>query len=313
MALSKTFGQVIQEARRIVMPDAPLTVRVVKPYTAGASTIWLDATSSQFNAVRNGVILGVDQEVFLVVGDPNVSTGVTPVSPGYMGSTEASHSQGALCEVKPRFTMFETGQFVIEELQAMASPSYGLGQICRVLATWIPTFVGYDLGGGTPAAFDSLNSRVLEVSYRIAPPIRTYPLIRRGAYRTTRNQSPTQSDFPSGNGIILAKPAYPGFPLTVQYTAPYGTPVNLGDDLQEVCGVPPTQQDIVYMGAVLRMAPDREIARNALDAQPDPRKATEVMANAMQSATNSLMMRYQRRCNQERSQLRQAYPQCEWY
>lgn len=87
--------------------------------------------------------------------------------------------------------------------------------------------------------------------------------------------------------------------------------MNLSDDLLTVAGVPLNMQDIVYMGTMLRLAPDREISRNDASRQPDPRKAPEVPPGAMMAAGNSLYQRYLRRVNEEASRIKRAYPQRE--
>jgi hypothetical protein len=238
----------------------------------------------------------------------NTSTGVATVVPGFQGSTEANHSDGALAYINPRFTRWDVSQAINDEILSLNSPENGLGTVTSVLLTYVPAFAGYDL----TSAFDGRASRVLEVSYKIAPPVRTYPLIRRGDYRVIRGQSTSQSDFPSGNGIIFYKNAYPGLPITVQFLAPFAPLVNLTDDLLTVAGIPLSAQDIVTMGAEIRLAPDREIARNNAGSQPDPRKAPEVPPGAIQQSTTKLEARRQRRIDEERAYINRDYPQAEW-
>ena len=309
-----TFSSTIEEARRILMPRPPMSVNLLAAYTAGQATITLDYNNPMFNAVRAGSLLSVDLELMYVTADPNTSTGVTNVSTGYYGSTNANHAITALAEVSPRFSRFEVAQFVNEEIGALASPDIGLGVISAQDATFIPVFAGYDLGGTptTGGAFDGLRSRVLAVSYRIAPPIRTYPPLRRDQYRIIRAQNPANTDFPSGNGIIIYQSAWPGFPIHVVYTAPYTPLVNLSDDLLTVGNIPTSQQDIVYMGAVLRAAGDREIQRNSMEWQPDPRKAAEVPPGAMSNSVGPMRLRYLSRLNSEASYYKRAYPQGEF-
>ena len=139
--------------------------------------------------------------------------------------------------------------------------------------------------------------------------MRRYPLIRRGDYRTLRNQ--TTPDFPNGCAVKLSAGGWPGQPVHVQYLAPFTRLVNQTDDLLAVAGVPQTAQDIVPMGAALRLAPPREIQRNTMGAQPDPRKAQEVPPNAIQASANALNILYLRRISQEQSRIKRAFPQAE--
>ena len=140
-------------------------------------------------------------------------------------------------------------------------------------------------------------------------PARRYPLIRRGEYRTIRNQ--TSSDFPNGAGLVIYKGGRAGQPIHVQYLAPFTRLVNPTDDVLTVGGVPQSAQDILAMGAALRLAPPREIQRNTMGSQPDPRKAAEVPANAIQSSANALNGQYMKRINEEQSRIRRAFPNAE--
>lgn len=302
-----TFSDAIEKTRMRLMPVQPMQLKIITSnYTAASGTITLDFNSQVFAAVQTGVKLDTGRNVLLVTGPPNTSTGVTPVVGGIEGSTDANATIGDLVGVGSRFNRWDISQAIIEEILSLDPPSAGLGQV-KVInnITYIPVFLGYDLGAG----FDTYRSRVLEVSYKIAPPFRTYPLIRRGDWRVIRHAD--TSVFPNGSAIVIYKPGWPGFPITVQYLAPFVAPVNLTDDLATVSGVQANLQDIVYMGAMQRLAPDREISRNSTERQPDPRKAIEVPAGATQASANSNYQRYLRRRNEEASVIKRAYPQSE--
>ena len=247
-----------------------------------------------------------------VTGQPNGGTGATPVVGGFNNSQDINANTPQLLEISARFTRFEIFAAIREEIRALDPPSAGLGQVGVINnMTFIPVFQGYDLGGQVSgeAAFDTIRSRVLEVSYKIAPPFRTYPLIRRGDYRVIRNADNTV--FPSNSALVIYKAAWPGFPITVQYLSPFTDPVALTDDLTETCGVPFNVIDVVYMGAMLRIAPDREIGRNDLTRQPDPRKPPEVPTGGQLHSADMLNLRYLRRRNEEASTIKRAWPYAE--
>jgi hypothetical protein len=166
--------------------------------------------------------------------------------------------------------------------------------------------MGYDLG----SQFDSVTSEVLEVSYQIAPPVRTYPLIRRGQYRVIRNANqPTV--FPSGNGIIIYDSAYPGLPFHTQFLAPYSPLVNLTDDLTTVAGLPASQYDLPALGAEILLIQPREVKRNFIESQPDPRKAPEVPPAATMNSLQQIQAQRQRRIDAEADRITRAYPERE--
>jgi hypothetical protein len=165
------------------------------------------------------------------------------------------------------------------------------------------------MGYALPATFDSNSSKVLEVSFAEPLPSRRTPLIRRGQYRVVRHS--TLSYFPNGAGIILYRRAFAGFPVHVQYLSPFNTLVSLTDNVLNVAGVPVEAQDVVSLGAALRLAADREIQRNTMSAQPDPRKSTEVPPGAIGNSVSALRMRYEQRISEEYNRLIRAYPEAE--
>lgn len=304
--MSYTYNDLIQQVQRVLMPKGLYACLVTSTPPQNATTLTFDTANPMFKAVRAGSVVTLDLENYLVIEDPNTSTGVANVQSGWQGSTSTSHAANTLALIDPRFTPFDISRAINDEINALASPDVGLGQVKTVDLTYVPVFMGYDLGAG----FDSQKSGVLEVSFSEAPPSRRHPTIRRGHYRVIRNQ--TSSDFPSGNGIIIYRDAWPGFPIHVIYTAPYNPLVNLTDDALAVGGIPVSVQDIVWMGAVLRLAPDREISRNDTGRQADPRKAAEVPPGAVAASANSVQARYFRRRNEEASNLKRAYRQREW-
>jgi hypothetical protein len=274
-------------------------VQLTEPYTAGAQTISIAGGFS--GAIQNGAILNIDLELFLVLS--TTTAGVIGVSPGYLGSTEANHATNALVYVNPRFSNFDIGVAINDDLLDLSSSTNGLGQITYVDQTFNPTYMGYDLGPN----FDAVSSRVLEVSYQIAPPVRTYPLIRKGMFRVIRNAN-QPSVFPSGNGLVVYESGYPGLPLHIQFLAPFQPLVNLDDDLTTVAGVPSSAVDIPDLGAAIKLMQPREIKRNFYEAQPDPRKATEIPPQAVANSSAKLEQQRTARINAEADRIMSAYP-----
>jgi hypothetical protein len=308
---TQSYSQCIEKVLRYLAPRPCQQVDLHSNYTAASGDIVIDGASPAAQAVRPGSVLEVGTNVMYVLEVSSDSNPIVTVVAGYQGSTDANASSGALVSINPRFTRFDISQAINDELYSLSSPSNGLGQVLTVQLSYIPTFDGYDLG----ANFDSATSKILGISYAIVAPTKRNPPIRRGDYRVLRNS--VDGTFPSGNGLILSNDEYgsraqPGFPITVAFLAPFSPLVNLSDDLLTVAGVPQTMQDIVAMGAEERLATDREIQRNATNAQPDPRKAPEVPAGGMRAATGGLIVRRQRRIDEERARLFRAWPEMEY-
>lgn len=297
------FSDVIEKTRRRLLSGVrEQVVTLTTPYTAGSSVL---AISGQYiGAVQPGTILSVDLEQFYVLS--STTAGSVTVQGGYQGSTPANHATSAMAFINDRFPRFDIGVAVNDDLQDLSSPTNGLGQILSIDVTFNPTYQGYDLG----PQFDDVSSRILEVSYKIAPPTRTYPLIRSGMYRTLRNSSDT-SVFPNSSGIIIYEPGYPGLPVHVQFLAPFQPLVNPTDDLTTVAGLPRTMYDLPDLGAAIRLIDPREVKRNFTESQADPRKAPEVPPGSVMNSGKYLEARRQKRIDAEYDRISRAYPECE--
>ena len=269
------LNDVIQKVhRRLLSGVRQQIVTLESNYTSGSETIVLGG--SYLGAVQVGFLLSVDLEIIYVTSVAGSSIGVVP---GYNGSTEANHTAGAQVYINDRFPYFDIQAAINDDLLDLSAPYNGLGQILFIDQTFNPTYMGYDLGD----QFDATSSKVLEVSYQIAPPVRTYPLIRRGMYAVRRNMN-QPAVFPSGNALIIYDSAYPGLPVHIQFLAPYSPLVNLTDDLTTVAGLPTTQYDLPDLGAEILLIQPREVKRNFIEAQPDPRKAPEITAGSHHAA-----------------------------
>ena len=294
---------VIQKTRRRLMSGArEQIVQLTSDYTADSEVIEIGGGFT--GAVQAGAILGIDLELFLVLG--TTTSGAITVVPGYLGSTPADHSANALIYVNPRFSYYDIQVAINDDLLDLSAPTNGLGQILFIDQTFNPTYQGYDLG----SQFNGMSSRVLEVSYQIAPPVRTYPLIRRGKYAVRRNMN-QPAVFPSGNAVILYETGYPGLPVHIQFLSPFNPLVNLDDDLTGVAGLPGTMYDLPDLGAALRLMDPREVKRNFYEAQPDPRKAAEIPPQAVANSSAKLEARRTMRIAAEADRINSVYPEAE--
>ena len=303
-----SYSQLIEKTLRLLTPtQLEQQLQITTNYVAGSGTLVLDSAAAALNAVRPGTILANNLNLFYVT---QVVSNTISVVGGYQGSTDVNQAHGATAAstvvVRPKFSRFDISIAINDEIDSLSAPDNGIGQILNADITWVPVFMGYAL----PASFDSATSYILELQAKQVDPMRRFPLIRKGDYRTIRNQ--TDPAFPSGCGVIIYNTkGDPGQPVHVQYLAPFSRLVGPNDDALTVAGIPQSAQDIVPMGAALRLAPPREIQRNSTGAQPDPRKASEVPPNAIQSSANALNALYMRRIGQERSRIVRSFPQAE--
>ncbi len=402
-----TFGDLIEKVYRRTMGGIrERAVTVTGTYDSGSfvaggissSNTTIALSGSQVTSIMAGVLLAIDLEVIYVLSYTSVTstTGYVTVSRGYNGSSASSHVVNTLAYINPRYSRYDIGVAINDDLRSLSSPSNGLFRVGVAEITYNPVFQGYDLGA-LPANFID----IIEVRYRIAPPYRTFPPIRR--WKVVRwNPGSTDPAFPSGNGLIVYEPGWPGLPMYVTYTAPFikmvassdsviNTPgtndeappyqgysnsvtatfngtvtngsvnvsvssttglypgmlvaeadgaytyiqnsttitsVNPGTSVitlsqtanangtnilinaatpVTVPNMTPTMLDLPPLGAEIDLTIPREISRNFMESQPDPRKAQEVAPGAVAGSVNALIMRRAQRISEEADRLQRQY------
>jgi hypothetical protein len=258
-------------------------------------------------AMRVGAILAVDMELMYVTSWTQ-STGAVTVVRGYNGSTAAAHTANTLVYIQPRYSRFDIGVALNDELARLSSPDMGLFQVGVSTVTYNPVYMGYDLGT-IPTNFID----VLEIRHKIPFPTRNYPKISK--WKVLRS-IPDSTVFPSGAGIVLYEGGYPGQPLYIQYAAPF-TPVDLTNsanftqDVTTLTGMQSTATDIPPLGVEIQLTLPREIRRNFMDVQPDPRKAPEVPSLAISNSVQALTILYNQRVSEEAGRLSRQYTRTE--
>ena len=279
------------------------------------TTTSLGVTPAQSTVMRNGAILSVDLEVMLVV-NWNQNNGTATVVRGYEGSVPCAHAADALVYVQPKYTKFDIGVALNDELKRLSSPDSGLFQVGVSTVTYNPVYMGYDLGT-IPTDFID----VLEIRHKIPFPTRNYPKISK--WKVLRS-IPDATVFPSGAGIVIYEGGYPGQPFYIQYSAPF-TPLGnilnndnsldlsatLAQDVATTSGMLNPATDIPPLGAEIQLTLPREIKRNFMESQPDPRKALEVLAGNVSNSVQALTILYNERVGEEAARLQRQYTRTE--
>jgi len=398
-----TFGDMIEKVYRRTMGGIRERTVLASSSGSGVAILPTDSTvlltGSQTSGIQPGVILAIDLELMLVLSWVS-GTGIATVERGYMGSTANSHNNNTVTYINPRYSRYDIGVAINDDLRSLSSPTNGLFRVGVAELTYNPVFAGYDLGA-LPANFTD----ILEVRYRIAPPYRTFPPIRR--WKVIRwNSGNTDPSFPSGLGLVLYESGWPGLPIYVTYSAPFIKMVDTTDSFINTPGtndeappyngyentvaytftgnvtagstlvsnvsattvaelspgmpvadstgvntyipnnatiysipsssgttfymtqpasvtatgitlqaatpttIPnmvPTMLDLPALGAEIDLTIPREISRNFMESQPDPRKAQEVAPGAVAGSVNALIMRRAQRISEEADRLQRQY------
>jgi hypothetical protein len=289
-----TAQSLIDETRGYLLPTTrePLNTLSGAISSTSATSFTL---GQEMTAITTGTTLAVDLELMYVWA---VAGQVVTVQRGMGGSTAATHTDGTLVRVNPRFPDFRIFNAMNAELDALSAPTNGLYQIKTVNVTFKPQINGYDLTG-VGQLID-----VLRVRYDIPGPWKTWPEIRRWQLKIAMDSS----DFASTYNLVLYDAGWPGRRVHIVYSAPFTHLASATDDVQVVSGLGATANDILPLGAALRLAGVRETQRSLSEAQGDPRRATEVPPNAVTAGANAYARLLQQRIKEESSRLSAQYP-----
>lgn len=298
---SYVFSDLIERVyRRVMSGQREVVGQTYVAYSAGNPTI--DISSPQTTLIEPGAQLAVDLEIMLVTGwtpTSNPVGGIANVSYGYLGSSNANHAKGANVYIDPKYTRFDCAEAINDALALLSSPANGLYQTVQTTITYNPVYQGYDLG-----ALPSNFNRILELNYDQPYPNRDFPPIRR--WKVNRGIQNTK--VPSGVELVIYDGGWPGLNINVTASAPFTPLQNLTDDVCGVSGLPSTAIDIPPLIAQVMLTEGREIKRNFIESQPDPRKAQDVPPGAMLQSTNKLELRIQQRISEEAERLAQLWP-----
>jgi len=311
--MTTSFNDWIEKVwRRVYSGSADATVQLTNTIGASETTITFtpalgsNPATSPTNAMRVGAILSVDLEVMYVTGYASSTNQITVVR-GYEGSLAASHNANTIIYIQPVYTKFDVGVALNDELLRLSSPGNGLFKVGVETITYNPVYMGYDLAG-IPTNFID----VMEIRHKIPYPTRNYPSIKK--WKVLRS-IPDAGVFPSGAGIVVYESGYPGMPMYVQYSAPFTTVDPLvwasTSDVVAATGMTATMVDIPPLGAEIQLTLPREIRRNFMNSQPDPRKAPEVPAGSISNSVQAMMMLYNTRISEEADRLMRQYTRVE--
>lgn len=293
-----TTGDLIEEFRqRAFSGQEEKANRLDGAVLVGATTMALKYAST---AVTSGTILGVGLEDVRVW--ENTGPTLTVVERGVNGTIPAAHADLDYVAVSPKFSKARVLRAFNEELGALSSPLNGLFQMMQVELTYNPAAAGYDLTGVM-----SLDD-IYVIETRFTGATRDWEPVPARAWRHVRDANAT--DFPSGLGLFLNGGGQPGQPLRVWYKAPFTllSTTELAVDVNGMSGLPESANDLLVLGAQIRLVPPRDIKRTFTESQGDTRRADEVPVNAATQSISGLARYRQQRIAEEAAVLSRRYP-----
>jgi hypothetical protein len=259
--------------------------------TATATTV---AFQYELNGIRAGSIIQVDSEL-MYCWEVNVGTKTATVERAFNGTVASAHLTNAYIIVNPRFPRHQILEAINDELSDLSSPMNGLFRIKTVDIN----YNGSDRMINFPVFDDVIDLVEVRVRYLSSD----YIKIPRVAL--TRDL-PT-SDFGSGMALTLNQTVRSGI-LRISYKTGFTKLQNEADDIQTISGFPQYAEDILVIGAQIRLVAPREIKRNFTESQGEPRRSDEVAAGAVGSSITNLLRMRRDRITAEAAKLNRQYP-----
>jgi hypothetical protein len=287
-----TAGAVLTRAsRQLLSGTVEERNKLATTVTSADTSIVL---SYDLGGFREGSVIEIESEL-MYVWESATATKTLTVQRGYDGTTAASHTAGALATVNPRFPRQQMLDALNSDIDDLSSTVNGL---FRVVAQDI-SYNGSDRQLNITSATGIID--LLDVRLRYLAD--DYPVIRN--VRLQRNL-PT-ADFASGFAIVFDQPVMAGT-LRVVTKREFTRATTEASDLQSVCFVPQSCEDILEMGVILRMMNGREIKRNFIESQGDTRRSDEVPAGSTRDSLTNIQRLRRERIVSEAARLKQQYP-----
>lgn len=244
---------------------------------------------------REGTVFEIGSEL-IYIWSAATGTKTLTVERGYAGTTAATHSAGAILTLNPRFPKQQMLDALNQDIDDLSSPANGLFQVVTTTA------ISYN-GSDRQIDMTGVTSVLDLIDVRVKYKSDDFPIVHR--VRLQRNLP--VADFPSTYALVFDEATVAGT-LVVRYTSPFVRAASTASDIQSVCKVPQTMEDILEMGVMVRMLSVREIKRNFTEAQGDTRRADEVPPGAMRDSFTNILRLRRDRIIAEKAKLARQYP-----
>jgi hypothetical protein len=244
-------------------------------------------------SLRENTVFQIGTEL-MYVWEVNTTSKTATVDRGYGGTTAAAHTIGDIVTVSPRFPRHQILNGLNADLADLSSPMNGLFQMKTVDVSYNGSDRMVNLTGVTEII------DLYDVRYRYLND--DYPIVRN--VRLLRDMP--VSDFASGFVLAFDAPVRAGS-VRVLYKAPYTAFATEADTVADAGGTA-SLDDLLILGAQIRVMAGREVKRNFTESQGDTRRAEEVPAGAVGGSILNLQRLRRDRIQAEAARLNRQYP-----
>jgi hypothetical protein len=208
-------------------------------------------------------------------------------------------ASGDLIRLNPEYTDLAIMRALNQSIADMSSPTNGLFNFTETIFQYEAARSSYEV--------DSANQgiqMVLEVSYDVPGPERTWHIVPRNQYTVKREAD--LNDFPSGISLTLARGGYPGRDVRVVFAVPLPQIDSWTNN--DPSPLDSLVEDIPVLGATAALLGPNEAKRGTTGAQSDTRRASEVPAGSNAAAARWFQQEYQRRIAAEAARNARLWP-----
>jgi hypothetical protein len=264
--------------------------------TVGALTATSTSVVFQYdlNGMRAGGVIQIDNEL-MYVWEVSQASKTATVERGWNGTTAATHITGSVAIVDPKFPRAQILEAINAEIDDLSSPMNGLYQIKSLELNYNGTW--------NMISLPTVDKIIDLVSVTIRYIATDYPVIRQ--CRLIRDLP--NDDFSAGYAIRFDTQVRAG-KMIVVYKAPFTNVTSEAQNLQNIAGFPTTAEDILMMGAQIRLVSPREVKRNFTESQGDTRRSEEVPTGSVSSSINNIIRMRRDRITAEAARLARQYP-----
>lgn len=287
-----TVGTVVDRTiRQLMSGTVEERNKTVGALTATSTTI---VFQYDLGGMRAGGVIQIDNEL-MYVWEVSPGSKTVVVERAWNGTTVAAHVSGSVAIIDPKFPRAQIIEAINAELDDLSSPMNGLFQIKTMEVNYNGVWSMINLPT-TDKIIDlvSVSLRYLATDY---PKIRRCRLIR----------DLPNDDFNSGYGIRFDEQVRAGRMIIV-YKAPFINVTSETQNLQNIAGIPSSCEDILIMGAQIRLVSPREVKRNFTESQGDTRRSDEVPTGSVSSSINNIIRMRRDRIIAEAGKLKRQYP-----
>jgi hypothetical protein len=287
-----TVGTVVDRTLRQLMSG---TVEE-RNKTVGALTATSTSVVFQYElgGLRQGGVIQIDNEL-MYVWETSPGSKTATVERGWNGTAAAAHAAGSVTIIDPKFPRAQVLEAINAEIDDLSSPRNGLYQIKSLELNYNGTWNMINL----PTTDKIIDLVSVTVRYIATD----YPKITR--CRLIRDLP--NDDFSAGYAIRFDEQVRAGRMIVV-YKAPFTNVTTEAQNLQNIAGFPTTAEDILMMGAQIRLVSPREVKRNFTESQGDTRRSEEVPTGSVSSSINNIIRMRRDRITAEAARLARQYP-----